>query len=163
MYGGGGPFSSAYPMNQHQLHGASASLPYATSAMTGPYYRSLSHSRQNLFVPSHYTSNPALSGSSGLAGDMAYNPTAGLLHYGGAAGGGVGGGGIGGGVVGMCSGGAGIGSYGSGGYANQHFDHHYYQDPMSKIDLDYARQVGGEQAKRQVSFKFDVDTLSVDS
>lgn len=46
------------------------------------------------------------------------------------------------------------------GYSNQHFDHHYYQVPMSKLDLDYSKQ--GEN-KRQVSFKFDVDTLSIDS
>lgn len=155
--GGVGTHCSSYPLGQHHL-GASASLPYGSSTLPGPYHRSLSHSRQTLFVPPHYTSNPALSGGSGClaGGDMAFNPTAGLLHYGGAAGAG-----------GLCGGGVGVGDgggYGSGGgYANQHFDHHYYQDPLSKLDLDYARQVGGEQAKRQVSFKFDVDTLSVDS
>ncbi len=46
----------------------------------------------------------------------------------------------------------------SSGYSNQHFDHHHYQIP--KLDLDYTKQ--GE-TKRQVSFKFDVDTLSIDS
>lgn len=49
------------------------------------------------------------------------------------------------------------------GYSNQHFDHHHYQptaSTLSKLDLDYSKQ--GE-TKRQVSFKFDVDTLSIDS
>lgn len=61
------------------------------------------------------------------------------------------------------------------GYLNQHFDHHYHlpsslqthqtsynQLPpsLSKLDLDYPKH--GE-TKRQVSFKFDVDTLSIES
>lgn len=36
----------------------------------------------------------------------------------------------------------------------------YYQSSFSKLDLDYSR---ANDMKRQVSFKFDVDTLSFDS
>lgn len=48
------------------------------------------------------------------------------------------------------------------GYSNQHFDLHHTNcnNYYSKLDLDYAKQ--GEQAKRQVSFNVDVDTLSID-
>lgn len=49
----------------------------------------------------------------------------------------------------------------SSGYINQHFDHHHYQiAPMSKLDLDYSKPA---ETKRQVSFKFDVDRISIDS
>lgn len=49
------------------------------------------------------------------------------------------------------------------GYSNQHFDLHHLNSNncYSKLDLDYTKQ--GEQAKRQVSFNIDVDTLSIDS
>lgn len=49
------------------------------------------------------------------------------------------------------------------GYSNQHFDHHHYNRlpmSMSKLDLDFTKP---PEVKRQVSFKFDVDTLSIDS
>lgn len=36
----------------------------------------------------------------------------------------------------------------------------YYQSPFSKLDLDYSRT---NDMKRQVSFKFDVDTMSIDT
>ncbi|XP_055380189.1 uncharacterized protein LOC129611212 isoform X2 [Condylostylus longicornis] len=43
--------------------------------------------------------------------------------------------------------------------------HHYpstmYQVPLSKLDLDYSKPTS-QESKRQVSFKFDVDTLSID-
>lgn len=144
------PLSSSYP---HPLH--------------TPYHRSLSQSRQNLYVPSHHTSNPALStgcswlpGGGGGGGADTYATAAAInsglypsslphhmsSHLPSAA--------YGSGVGGVGGGGSGLG------YSNQHFDHHYFQDPLSKLDLDYSRQ--GE-TKRQVSFKFDVDTLSVDS
>lgn len=56
--------------------------------------------------------------------------------------------------------------FSSSGYMNQqqHFDdihqQHPYQVPLTKLDLDYPKP---PETKRQVSFKFDVDTLSVDS
>lgn len=166
------------------LSSASAAYPLST-----PYVRAMSQSRQNLYVPAHHTSNPALSTAglglasssnwlptdlgaggcygattttTGLGGSPYHSATAAAAaagyplssaSYGAGLGGGIGGGTLGGGGGGIGGGGV--------GYSNQHFDHHYYpSDPLSRLDLDYSRQ--GEQ-KRQVSFKFDVDTLSVDS
>lgn len=47
-------------------------------------------------------------------------------------------------------------------YSNRYFDHqpHHHDLLSSKRDLDYLKQ---PEIKRQVSFKFDVDTLSIDS
>lgn len=47
------------------------------------------------------------------------------------------------------------------GYSNQHFDLHHYNNCNPKLDLDYTKP--NEHAKRQVSFKVDVDTLSIES
>lgn len=51
-----------------------------------------------------------------------------------------------------------------GGYTNQHFDHLAHLNSSSssnypKFDLDFGKPA---EVKRQVSFKFDVDTLSID-
>ncbi|KAI8036341.1 hypothetical protein M5D96_010934 [Drosophila gunungcola] len=43
----------------------------------------------------------------------------------------------------------------------QHQAHHHHHLPYSKLDLDYPKLP--QEHKRQVSFKFDVDTLSLDS
>lgn len=150
---------------------ASASSAYAANrpiSNLAPYQNSaLSLSRQNLFMPAHHTSNPALSSGahntwipSAHCRFSANDPYA-TSHY--------------------QQPSSLPGSYhhhhhpppfssSAAGYANQHFDHHYFQTPLhaqqpsshlSKLDLDYSKQ--GETQKRQVSFKFDVDTLSVDS
>nr|ABM92805.1 IP11737p [Drosophila melanogaster] len=42
-----------------------------------------------------------------------------------------------------------------------HQAHHHHHLPYSKLDLDYPKLP--QEHKRQVSFKFDVDTLSLDS
>lgn len=99
--------------------------------------------------PSHYTSNPAISQSSTTyyfkhpmhSKSAAHNPnvissSASYLHQ--------------------------QNQHPFNGYSNQHFDLHHSNcnNYYSKLDLDYTKQ--GEQAKRQVSFNVDVDTLSID-
>lgn len=47
-------------------------------------------------------------------------------------------------------------------YSTPHHSHHqHHMSPYSKLDLDYQKLP--QEHKRQVSFKFDVDTLSLDS
>lgn len=125
---------------------ASAYLNPLTSINQLPYQSVLSQSRHNLFIPSHHTSNPALSTSNwipsshnklmtGTYSSHLHNQPHHHHHNH-------------------------LNHPFSSGYSNQHFDHHYYQVPLSKLDLDYSKQ--GDN-KRQVSFKFDVDTLSIES
>lgn len=194
-----------FPSYSRPTHNVSFTQPLATASSSyitphrpcstlGPYQTALSGSRQNLFMPTHHNSNPALSSgahntwipsshsrlvgasdpysntishyqtlpSSSLLGttqhhlDLPTHLNHHLHHH-------------------STNTTNHIPSFssntigGGGGYANQHFDHHYYQTPLqqqnqqqlAKLDLDYSKQ--GETQKRQVSFKFDVDNLSVDS
>lgn len=180
----------------HPLATASSSYiaPHRPCSNLGPYQSALSTSRQNLFMPTHHTSNPALSSGAhntwipsshsrllGTTIDPYSNtshyqplPSSSLLgsnnpntqpyldlpdhhhhhhHH----------------SINNTNIPFSSSTVGGGGYANQHFDHHYYQTPLqqqnqqqlAKLDLEYSKQ--GETQKRQVSFKFDVDNLSVDS
>lgn len=198
-----------FPSYSRPSHNVSFTHPLATatssyiaphrpcSNLGGPYQSALSLSRQNLFMPTHHTSNPALSSGGAhntwipsshnrLAGatDPYTNSISQYNHQPSSSS-----------MLGTTqhyfdlpshhhhqhhsttnnhhtmplSSTIGGGGGGGGGYANQHFDHHYYQTPLqqqnqqqlAKLDLEYSKQ--GETQKRQVSFKFDVDNLSVDS
>lgn len=131
------PHTATYPNTSAYLN------PLQSTTNQLPYQSILSQSRHNLLIPSHHTSNPALSSSNWipsshnkLASDIYHhnNQNNHYHHHN-------------------------LHNHPfSSGYSNQHFDHHYYQVP--KLDLDYSKQA---ENKRQVSFKFDVDTLSIDS